>query len=252
MKTASLTFILSTTLAIQSLVVAQQMNTVAAEHIAGEDKQPNASYRFSNMFKDTDAVVTVDKLKNIELLDIAGPSSRALESMNPKAIENAAWSPVFAGTGGDGLHYADMTLRLFANGTNTAQAPASFSSSFFGSDLSDTSGGFMMEFAQVTGASSMLNAEEIASTLGGTGQHLAAWEFNNVTEFKIRFGWQGANGPDTGKTFNTLMSAHSNDSTGATKNQFAAITSVPEPSTSFLFILSVFPLAFRRKRQEKI
>ncbi len=231
---------------------AQNMNSRAAELIAGNANEQGSSYRFSNFFSGTDAVVTVDNLTNINMLEVNGPNSRALESMNPKAIENAAWAPVFAGTNGDGLHYADFTVRFYANGTDNTQGPASFTSSFFGTDLSDTSGGFMMEFVQVTGASSMLSAEQIADQLGGDGQHLAAWKFDNTTEYKIRFGWQGTDGPDTGKTFNTLMSTSDNRVSSLGSNEFSSLTAVPEPSTAFLFVLSVFPLAFRRKRQEKI
>lgn len=231
---------------------AQGLVSHAAELVAGKANEVSAAYRFANVFSGTDAVITMDGLSNIELLDIAGSSSRALGDLNPKAIENAAWSPVFAGTGGDGLHYADMTVRFYANGTDTPLAPESFTSSFFGSDLSDTSGGFMMEFVQVTGASSMLTAEEIADQLGGSGQHLAAWEFNDVSEYQIRFGWQGADGPASGKVFQTVMSSHGSGRSASAPSQFASLTSVPEPSTSLLIVLSVFPLAFRRKRQEKI
>lgn len=253
MKSVSCFHLCLITALLTGSAIGQGLNRPAAELIAGNANERGATYRFSNFFTDTDAVITVEHLNNLELQSMQDPGSRALEHMNPKAIENAAWSPVFAGTGGDGLHYADFTVSLFANGTNTAQAPKAFSTSFFGSDLSDTSGGFMIEFVQVTNASRMLTDEDLATLLGEGDQPLAAWAFDGVTEYGIRIGWQGDNGPSEGKTFDALASRLSETTISSDLGSdplASSTTTVPEPSSSLLFVLSMLPAVFLRKRKK--
>ena len=237
---SSLTHLLTLTIAlgIQGTALAQQMTFDSPELVGGQNLEQGASYRFSNVLNGLDAVVTVDQLSQISLLNI--------DTSDTNGIDNAAWSPVFAGNGGDGLHYADFSVLFYAHGTNTPQTPNSFTASVYGNDLTQPTDGIMMEFVQVSGFSSVLNT---SSNTQGSQPLLAAWQFDDKSGYTIRYGWQGGNGPDKGRGFSTIMTGDIGSPTSAAPVSNPSLTTaVPEPSTSLLFVLSVFPLALRRKR----
>ncbi|MCP5536018.1 MAG: PEP-CTERM sorting domain-containing protein [Akkermansiaceae bacterium] len=230
---------------------AQQMSFSDANLVSGTELEAGSSYRFSNVTSGVDAVVTIDALTNTTLLSV--------DTSSANAIENEAWRPTLAGTGGEGLHYADFTVIFYANGTSNPLAPDSFTTTALGNDLGGTSAGFIMEFAQVAGYTSMIAAEEGIDTityddgsslaLASAGSTLlASWNFENKPGYAIRFGWQGGNRDSSGSTFGALMDNTSLSNNSPTGSPAPPMTSVPEPSSVLLFILSIFPLALRRKR----
>ena len=243
----------ATLLSFQGAADAQLMTFKDSTLASGEELQQGAAYRFSNVTSGIDAVVTVDALHQTHLINIDADNG----------ISNGAWTPVFAGTGSYGLHYADFTVLFYANGTDTPNAPELFTTTVYGNDLNDSSDSFLMEFVQVAGFTSILNADESVQTLeyadssqlamasNGSDPWLAAWKFENKPGYTIRFGWQGGDGPEEGRAYNALMTSNGGTSPSTIPGTVSDFQTVPEPSTSFLFVLSVFPLAFRRKRQEK-
>lgn len=227
---------------LTAIAGAQQMQFTDANLTQGSALEVGASYRFEHVVSGFDAVITIDDLTNATILDI--------DSSSTNSVANAAWRPTLAGTGGDGLHYADFTVLFYANGTNTPLAPDSFTTTVIGNDLSGHTGSFFMEFAQVAGFTSVVAADGNVDTISypdgsslalasADATWLAAWDFENKPGYAIRLGWQGDNGAPSGRTFGTIMD---NTTASPTANL------VPEPSSVLLIVVSVFPLALRRNR----
>ncbi len=220
---------------VTGMALAQQMTFSGASLASGSALEAGATYRFSNVTSGLDAIVTIDALTNATLLNLDSPSA--------DSIEMAKWRPSFVGTGGEGSHYADFTVVFYANGTDTPSAPDRFTASVFGNDLSDLSNGPVLEFAHVTGFTSTLPS-------GGTDSPLAAWSFENKPGYAIRLGWQGGDDAGSGRSFGIDMTNTSVSNQFSLDSATSSLASaVPEPSSSLLIVLSVFPLALRRKRK---
>ncbi len=211
---------------------------------SGTDLQAGASYRFSNVTPDLDAVVTVDALSNTRILH--------LDATRENGTADAGWLPVLGGTGDPaGMHVADFTLRFYTNGTNELRSLDELSTTVFSNGSSKPSGSFSMEFAHIEGAS----RENNALMPSGDAILLSRWKIQNAPGYSIRYGWQG--GAPT-REFNNLMEYNGGSNgmhTYETQNfppmlQTASnIATVPEPSVSFLLVLPILPLCLYRGRK---
>lgn len=248
--------IITCTLAVAlftGMATAQRMSFDDYSLISGPNLEAGASYRFTNVTSDLDAVVTINGLTNTTLKDIDTPSENG--------IANANWTPTFVGTGDAGsLHYADFSILFYANGTDELSAPSQFITAILGNDLAaQKSSGFSMEFAQIEGVSEAVDTAYIQgedSTLpeNNAAKRLARWKFNSKAGYNIRYGWQGDNSE---RNFNAVMQniSGSDKSLSTTSNKTpqnltlaSSPTTIPEPSSILLLTLSLFPLALRRNR----
>lgn len=242
---------------------AQQLSFDDFSLVGGSDLQSGASYRFHNVTSGVDAIITVDSLSNAQLLSI--DDSPIASSTN----DNAAWRPVISGVSQGGtnqLHYVDFSVVFYANDTNSVAKLDDVTMSIFDTDgdndradFSDREDGNVLEFAQVSGFSSLISAGNhlivtdyadgskavsAKTSLTNPGvtdaaPWLSAWNFENSNAFSVRLGWSGTDykaGIDNDRLY------------GAYFNGSNTPEIVPEPSSALMALIAAFPLLLRRKR----
>lgn len=265
------TFLKSITLA---LVAASAMETSTAQqlsfnnfsHVSGSDLQAGSAYRFHNVTSGVDAVVEVTSLTNASLLRI--DDSPVATSTN----DNAAWRPIVSGVSSRGqneLHYADFTVRFFANASNTPINLDNLTMSIFDTDGDNDRGDFydgedgnVIEFAQVSGFTSLLSAgshlnvvnyadgsilvgaKDSTTNDGVTdaAPWLSVWELEGKNAFSIRLGWSGTDYKadiDNDRLYGVYFNGENTP------------VIVPEPSSTLMTLLGTLPLIMRRKRYVK-
>ena len=243
--------------------VAQQLSFNDFSLIGGSDLQSGASYRFYNVTSGVDAIIDVTSLSNATLTRIDDSPVTA------STQDDAAWRPGISGVSTPGtneLHYADFTLRFFANGDNTPVGLDSITMSIYDTDgdgdLFNTADGDVIEFAQVAGFSSLhsagsqLNvidyadgsklvmAKDSTSNAGVTAaaEWLSVWQIEGKHAYAMRLGWMGSD---------SVMSADNDRLYGAyfTGENTPMIVPVPEPSAALLTALGALVFSFRRRRK---
>jgi len=239
---------------------AQQLTFNDFELVAGSDLQSGSSYRFYNVTSGVDAVLSVDSLSNATLLQI--DDSPITTSTN----DDAAWRPIISGVtarGANELHYVDFSVQFYANGGNSIATLDDVTMSIFDTDgdgdLAYSDDGDIIEFAQVSGFSSLISAGNHLNVLDyedgsklvmakdsttnpgvtDAAAWLSVWNFEDKNSFSVRLGWYGTD----------YIASEDNDRLyGVYFNGASIPQNIPEPSSALMIVLGAFPLMMRRKR----
>ena len=264
MKTPlTLTLYTIATVCLTGITAAQQLSFNDFSLVSGSDLQSGASYRFYNVTSGVDAVISVDSLSNATLLRM--DDSPIASSTN----DDAAWRPIVSGVstfGQNEMHYADFTVRFFANGGNSPAALDSLTMLIFDTDgdsdradFSDREDGNVIEFAQVSGFTSLIStgshlsvidyadgsklvmAKDSETNPGVTdaAPWLSVWNLEEKNAFSVRLGWSGTD----------YKASLDNDRLyGVYFNGENTPTVIPEPSSALMIVLGLFGFIARRKR----
>ncbi|MFK7909799.1 MAG: PEP-CTERM sorting domain-containing protein [Akkermansiaceae bacterium] len=246
--------------------VAQQLSFNDFSLVKGKDLQKGSSYRFYNVTSGVDAVIKVERLSNASLVRIDdSPIAR-------DALGDSAWRPIVSGVSNSGqkeTHYVDFSVGFYANGGNRPVGLDSLTMSIFDTDgdndladFSDNEDGNVIEFARVTGFSSLLstgNMLEVTYNSNGSATvrakdsttndgvtdaapWLSVWKLDDKHSYSVRLGWEGTD-DDMSMDNDRLFGAYF---TGVNTPE---IVPVPEPSTALLALIGAAAAMFRRNRK---